>query len=146
MSPLQRITNDRVRREENLSIMREFSTGATRDSDTTKIDPEGFLSPLVIQRYCDYLNKHRKQADGKIRDSDNWQAGIPLDVYMKSMWRHFLDVWTKHRGNEGDESYTIEDSLCAVIFNAMGYLHECRRTDNKFIEFLDEHGIPVETL
>ncbi len=112
--------------------MREFNTGATRDTDQGKLDFEGFLSPLVLERYAQFMNKNRKQADGKLRDSDNWQKGIPLVVYMKSMWRHFMDVWKYHRGN-GKDLYTVstddeinlaEEALCAVIFNASGYLYE----------------------
>lgn len=30
---------------------REFKTGANRNSDEAKIDFEGFLSPLVLQKY-----------------------------------------------------------------------------------------------
>lgn len=102
--------------------MRKFKTGATRDTDTNKLDMEGFLSPLVIKRYSEYLNKHRVQADGNIRESDNWQMGIPLNVYIKSAWRHFLDWWLEHRGYTSREG--IEDAMCALLFNVMGYLHE----------------------
>lgn len=107
--------------------MRTFETGATRDSDSTKIDPEGFLSPLVVLRYSAYMHKHRKQADGNLRDSDNWQKGMSLPVYMKSLWRHFLDVWLLHRGHQSDhddEGYDLEEALCAMLFNVSGYLHE----------------------
>lgn len=102
--------------------MRIFETGATRNVDITKLDYEGFLSPIALERYAQYLHKHRFQADGKIRESDNWQKGIPLAVYMKSMWRHFVDVWKLHRGYKTAES--LEDSLCAIMFNTQGYLHE----------------------
>jgi len=105
-----------------INAMRVFETGATRNVDTTKLDYEGFLSPLAIERYAQYLHKHRYQADGNIRDSDNWQKGIPLAVYMKSMWRHFVDLWKLHRGYTADED--IETALCAIMFNAQGYLHE----------------------
>lgn len=101
--------------------MRQFSTGATRDNDDTKNDYEGFLSPLVIERFGDYMTKHRHQADGQVRDSDNWQKGIPKEAYAKSMWRHFLSFWKVHRGYKDED---IEESLCAIIFNAQGYLHE----------------------
>lgn len=99
--------------------MREFETGATRDTDEGKYDYEGFLSPLVIERYAEYMHKHRKQADGKMRDSDNWQKGIPITQYIKSLWRHFFAVWKGHR-----HGTISEDDLCAVIFNGMGALHE----------------------
>jgi hypothetical protein len=102
--------------------MRNFETGATRDSDDTKNDYEGFLDPLVIELFGNYMTKHRKQADGKLRDSDNWQKGIPKDAYMKSLWRHFLDLWKIHRGHHTEQS--LEDTLCAVMFNVMGYAHE----------------------
>ena len=102
--------------------MRNFDTGATRDTDTSKLDYEGFLSPLVLEVYAEYMNKNRVQADGKQRSSDNWQLGIPKDAYMKSMWRHFFDVWKEHRGLFTKQG--LIESLCALLFNVMGYLHE----------------------
>ncbi len=104
--------------------MREFESGATRDNTEGKYDLEGFFSPAVLNRYAEFMNKHRKQADGKLRDSDNWQKGIPLDVYMKSAFRHFFDWWANHRHVESVIKEDVEESLCALIFNAMGYLHE----------------------
>jgi hypothetical protein len=77
--------------------MREFKSGATRDDDADKYDYEGFLSPLVLERYAEYMHKHRKQADGKMRDSDNWQKGIPVVQYMKSKLRHIMVTWKLHR-------------------------------------------------
>ena len=109
--------------------MRTFDTGATRDIDVDKNDYEGFLSPLVIECFGDYMTLHRKQADGSLRDSDNWQKGIPLSVYIKSIWRHFLDMWFIHRGHkrfdkrDGHE-ITMREALCALLFNVQGYLHE----------------------
>lgn len=102
--------------------MRTFDTGATRDTDHNKIDPEGFLSPLVMIRFSEYMLKHQKQADGSIRPSDNWQKGIPFDAYMKSGFRHFIDWWLEHRGHNSREG--LEEAICALIFNAQGYLHE----------------------
>lgn len=111
-----------------MSNMRTFETGATRNVDENKIDPEGFLSPSVIQAFSDYMNSHRMQADGSIRASDNWQKGIPQDAYMKSMWRHFLDVWSIHRGiarfDETGKEIDKVEALCATLFNVQGMLHE----------------------
>jgi hypothetical protein len=107
--------------------IRTFATGATRSADAGRDDPEGFFSPLVIDRFNQYMTKHRVQADGGIRDSDNWQQGIPLSAYMKGLFRHFLHVWTRHRGwpvRDPKAEPDIEGDLCAVMFNAMGYLHE----------------------
>jgi hypothetical protein len=104
--------------------MRKFETGATRDSDETKHDPEGFNSPLVELRFCEYMTKHRVQADGGLRASDNWQKGIPRDAYMKSIWRHMLDLWLHHRGYGHKAKEPLEEALCALRFNIDGYLFE----------------------
>lgn len=105
-------------------VVRHFETGATRDSDIAKYDYEGFISPLVVKRFGEYMHKHRLQSDGKLRDSDNWQRGIPKDAYMKSAWRHFLDWWLHHRSCSQAANECLEDALCALLFNGMGYLHE----------------------
>ncbi len=99
---------------------RVFETGAMRDVDEAKFDYEGFLSPVVLERFAEYMHANRRMADGSFRTSDNWQKGIPLDAYMKSMWRHFMDLWTAHRGGRADK----EEALCALLFNVQGYLHE----------------------
>lgn len=102
--------------------VRAFDTGATRDTETGKLDYEGFLSPLVLERYAQYMHKHRLQSDGSLRASDNWQKGIPVNVYMSSMWRHFVDVWKGFRNLIS--GIALEEALCALLFNVMGYLHE----------------------
>jgi hypothetical protein len=102
--------------------VRTFGTGATRDLDANKLDFEGFLSPLVLERYAQHMHAARKMPDGTMRASDNWQLGIPKDAYIKSAWRHFFDVWKTHRGIE--TSSDIETELCALLFNVSGYLHE----------------------
>ncbi len=113
--------------------MRQFETGATRNDDTDKYDYEGFLSPLVLERYAEYMHDNRKQADGKMRDSDNWQKGIPIEQYMKSKFRHFMSTWRLHRDKLATNSTNslfilfkaeLEESLCAELFNTMGMLHE----------------------
>lgn len=103
--------------------MRTFDTGATRDSDDGKWDFDGFLSPLALQRYAEYMHHNRIQSDGSLRSSDNWQKGIPKDQYVKSLWRHFFTFWKAHR-DPRSSSTVIEEALCGVLFNAMGYLHE----------------------
>lgn len=133
--------------------IREFKTGATRDTDQAKLDYEAFLNPLVLHHFAEYMHKHRFQADGQLRDGDNWQKGMPKWVYMKSAWRHLHDWWAIHRGlivykertAKGEythtfiaskckpayskwERVTIEDAICGVLFNAMGYLWEMIRS------------------
>jgi len=103
--------------------MRTFDTGATRDSDDNKIDYDGFLSPYALRAYGEYMLKHQVQADGSKRTSDNWQKGIPITTgYMKSLWRHFMDVWMNvHNIPCGVD---FEEALTALFFNVHGMLHE----------------------
>lgn len=121
-----------IRTFESGAKMESYKSGATRTACETKIDPEGFFSPLVILRYSEYMHKCRVQADGTLRDSDNWQGGIPLWRYMKGKWRHFLDTWLMHRGYKKvtDEGLDIQDCLCAELFNTLGYLHEVLKAEN----------------
>lgn len=128
------VTAEQERRElgqpkkEDDGTLRKFATGATRDTAEGKFDYEGFLVPEVLEAFGEYMHKHRKQTDGSFRDSDNWQKGIPRRVYIKSAWRHFLQLWKLHRGREArDEKgnvVTITDACCALMFNVMGYLFE----------------------
>ena len=104
--------------------IRTFDSGATRDTDEDKLDYEAFLSPAVLVRYAEHLHKHRKQSDGQLRDGDNWQHGIPQEVYMKSMFRHFMDVWLHHRDRSDLTNEELEDALCALLFNIQGMLFE----------------------
>lgn len=110
------------------SNIRKFSTGATRDTDENKLDFEGFLCPLVIQEFGNYMNKNRIQSDGNLRNSDNWQKGVPKSQYIKSLFRHFHQLWMIHRGykvtDEKGNKINIEDSACGILFNIQGYLHE----------------------
>ena len=115
------------------TTIRTFDTGATRDTDQGKLDYEGFLHPAVIERYAEYLNKHRIQSDGKLRDSDNWQKGLPIAEYMKSKFRHFMDTWLWHRCGPlraGHKDIDIEDTLCAELFNTQGMLLEIMREED----------------
>jgi len=108
--------------------MRTFESGATRDDDKDKLDLAGFFSPLVLERFAVYMHKHQKTAGG-VRAGDDWKKGIPQDAYMRSLLRHTLAAWIAH-----EKGAPIEDALCAVLFNAMGYLFEelqkCSRLSN----------------
>lgn len=109
----------KTKRDSARAVVRTFETGATRDTEQGKFDYEGFLSVLALRRFGEYMHKNRFQRDGQLRDSDNWQKGIPQDVYIKSAFRHFMDWWLAHREGRVDE-----EALCAVMFNVQGYLHE----------------------
>lgn len=108
---------------------RYFKTGAYRDVSDEKLDYEGFLNPLALEEFAKYMHHHRKQSDGKMRDSDNWQLGITKETYIKSAWRHLHDWWLEHRGYKSREG--LKYALCGVIFNAFGYLLEVIREEEK---------------
>lgn len=117
--------------------MREFKSGGIRDDDHDKIDYEGFLNPKVIEAFGKYMHKHRFQADGKMRDSDNWQNCFGDDHYsvcMKSLMRHVHDLWMEHRGYDSREG--IEDAINGILFNAMAYYHKLLQ--DKEFESLDK--------
>ena len=113
---------------QDTGTMRTFETGATRDTAQDKLCYEGFLSPLVLKRFAEYMHRHQRQSDGSRRSPDNWQKGIPKGIYMDSAWRHFMDWWGGHRQvGKAD----IEEAICALLFNAMGYLHELLQRNQK---------------
>lgn len=109
-----------------------FKTGAVRDSKTHKLDYEGFLSPLVLEAYARYMHKSRFMENGGFRDSDNWQKGIPLDSYIKSGWRHFIDWCKEHRGYKTKEGLLL--SLLGLMFNTQGYILEVLKKDPELLD------------
>lgn len=122
------------------SLLQKFDTGATRSADTDKNDYEGFMSFTAIEEFGDYMSRHRTQADGSVRDSDNWQKGIPLRAYVKSLLRHSLELWGLHRGYRsrrlGREypgrnfNFLKRETACAIWFNVQGFLHELLKEGN----------------
>jgi hypothetical protein len=128
------------------AMTRTFSTGATRDTDEGKLDFEGFLSPLVLRAFAEYMHEKRKMPDGSMRASDNWQLGIPVDQYMKSAFRHFFDTWSHHRAMRTDPGADHMDEmvteLLALFFNVQGMLHEIlkKRQDTKDMMWEIVHG------
>jgi hypothetical protein len=107
--------------------MNSFSTGATRDTSEGKPVYDKFLSPVVLKQFAKYMNMNRVQSDGKLRDGDNWQKGIPIEKYMESLYRHFMDMWFEHRGYPTRSG--IMAAMCGILFNTMGYMHEILKHD-----------------
>jgi hypothetical protein len=125
-------------------VMRQFATGATRNTDDNKPDYEGFISPLVTQRFGRYMHKHRFQADGKVRASDNWQKGIPIEQYLKSGTRHWEDVRLIMDGYpELATEEDLSEALCAMLFNVSGMLFELQK--NKLLKMRTSPG-PEEAI
>lgn len=117
--------------------MRTFDTGATRNNDQTEPDYKGFYSPQVMQAFAQYMHDNRYQADGTMRDSDNWKKGIPMDAYMSSGFRHFMDWYSEHEGAESREG--MVKALCGLLFNVQGYLHEYLKSNEQCRVFTAEN-------
>jgi len=107
-----------------MSEIRTFETGATRSPMKDKLCYSGFLSPLALKRFAEYMHHHRTQANGQIREPNNWKKGIPLDSFMDSMSRHYQDVWLHMDGFSEEATEDIETALCGLMFNVQGMLHE----------------------
>ncbi len=108
--------------------MRTFDSGATRDTNDDKPDYSGFLSPSAIKAFGAYMHKHRVQADGSLRASDNWKKGIPIPAYFESWIRHTIDFWDAY---ERGDLAACDDLACAIWFNMQGFLHEREKTKAK---------------
>jgi hypothetical protein len=112
-------------------MVRQFETGATRDTDSGKLDYEAFFSVHVMKKYAEYMHKHRVQTDGSLREGDNWQKGFPIPVIQKSLVRHMFQAWEQWRTGKAvdhlGEPIDMDDVLCAIIFNASAYLHELNK-------------------
>lgn len=104
-----------------MSEMRTWGN-ATRDTDKGKKDYAGFYDRAVIEAFADYMLKHQLQADGSMRESDNWKAYFGenhLDICFKSGFRHFMDWWAEHDGAESRDG--IDEAICGLMFNVMAY-------------------------
>lgn len=103
--------------------IRTFDTGATRNADVFP-DIYGFTSPLALGLFCQYMHEHRLQADGTMRDSDNWKKGIPMDSYIRSLRRHLQDLTLHHDGYGHLAREDVVSAMAGVMFNIQGYMHE----------------------
>lgn len=119
---------------EEQGVIRQFDTGATRDTAEGKLSYIKALSPIVLRRYVQYLDKHRKQPDGSMREFDNWKKGIPKGTYLDGLVRHDVDLWLMMDGFPAEDNHgpcDIQELLCAIIFNSMGMLHELLKEGTK---------------
>ena len=129
--------------QNNKSEIRKFDTGATRDTVEGKLDYVKALCPLVLRRYVQYLDKHRLQPDGSMRDFNNWKKGIPRETYHSSKGRHFFADWLLEEGYEVSDNHgsvSEEDALCGELFNTMGKLREILKAKLKQEKFVVPEG------
>lgn len=111
--------------DEQSKKIRQFASGATRDTSEGKLEYARFNSPIVMKRYAEYMDTHRKQSDGNLREPDNWMnlfGDKHEDVCLDSLMRHLMDVWLINKGFHGEAREDIEGALCAILFNTNAYL------------------------
>lgn len=87
---------------------RGFSTGAVRDASEGKPQITQIYPPAILrlaQRGTDGAKKY---------DDYNWAKGIPLQVYIDSLYRHLTAYQMRD---------TSEDHLAAILWNAMGLMY-----------------------
>lgn len=95
----------------------KFKSGAIRDSGVGKEDYIETVSWTALKKFAQYMTSKKSKYG-----SGNFKKGIPVESYEKSLVRHVQKyIANKYEGgNEEPE----EDHISAVIFNAMGILHE----------------------
>lgn len=120
---VKELCGDATQESKQGTTIRQFKTGATRDTDGGKLHIVGYYSPLVMERFSQYMLRHETQSDGKMREPGNWKKGIPQDAYLDSLVRHVLDVWLEQETGSGSRE-GAEEALCGILFNAQGLLHE----------------------
>lgn len=123
----------------NNPVQTGFATGATRSTSEGKIDYEGHINPDVLAVFGEFMNKHRVQRDGRLRASDNWQQGIPIYRYVKSLVRHTFEFWRMWRGTpvinpDNDSYFTFREVLSAMLFNTMGIIYEMQRQLSPYLD------------
>lgn len=87
---------------------RHFSSGAKRDSDSTKPRLE-LISPFAKERLGYLLAKGANRYGPR-----NWEKGMPLSQFLASAERHLNKI------KMGD---TSEDHMAAVVFNIDAMMH-----------------------
>lgn len=102
------------------TLLRTFEGGAIRDTNVGKLEYYGFFSPLVMKRFAEYMDKHRKLPDGSLRGSDNWKSLFGENhnkICFDSLLRHLMDVWLIMDNYQDEARDSIEEALCAMSFN-----------------------------
>lgn len=67
---------------------RKFKTGAVRASAKGKPSVTDYSDPLVEWRFNRYM-----MAAEKKYGRGNWKKGIPLEEYLRSLFRHAIKLW-----------------------------------------------------
>jgi hypothetical protein len=94
----------------------------TKDSGEDKLEFSRFFSSKVLRRRAEFMRKYNS-----LKTPDSWKKGIPEIEYVASLFRHFMDIWSFYEA--GRVECDIRESLCALMFNAEGLLHEILKDD-----------------
>lgn len=106
---------------------------ATRDDDSGKVSYEKITPAILDYSYGQYMKAHRKQADGSLREFDNWQSGFGdtpeanAQVCLESMRRHVLDLSLLLSGvkvSEKGKEINLEEACNSIRFNAQAILYQ----------------------
>ncbi len=112
--------------------IRTFESGAIRSALGNKLQYSGYLNPLVLKRYAEYMKKHQTLPDGSQRAADNWQLGCgELKNILDSKDRHDMDVKLHIGGYSKEATEDLEESLCAVMFNTMAMLKQVMEANGR---------------
>jgi len=84
-------------KDKTLSI-REFESGANRNSSLGKLAYKDFINPLNEYSFATYMDSKRLLDDGTYRNGDNWQHGIPQVSLADSLIRHVKEFELLHLG------------------------------------------------
>lgn len=105
---------------ENKQDIRQFDSGAIRDSEENKEDYIETISWTAFRRYAQYMTEKKKKYG-----AGNFKKGIDIDSYERSLVRH-LQKYMENK-YEGGIVETQEDHLAAILFNVFGIIHEEER-------------------
>jgi hypothetical protein len=98
----------------------QFETGAIRDTQKDKPQFLECMSPFAMWRYGIYMEKASRKYG-----PDNWTKGIPKASYLESLERHLIKL--KMEFKHGHVAEPGVDHAAAIMFNIMGFLHECEK-------------------
>lgn len=120
---LQKEVIQPLQKDEHFQVpIRKFDSGATRSNNEGKLDYFRFNHPLVEKVWAEYMHKHRKQENGELRDGNNWWKGWSKETSAESLIRHIKDIELHLAGYPHEATETLEDSICASIFNLKALL------------------------
>ena len=81
-----------------MNKIRKFESGASRNSNSGKFEYYKFINPINEFSFAKYMHSKRYLDNGELRDSDDWQKGIPQDSLLDSLTRHIKELELLHMG------------------------------------------------